>query len=510
MRTTVAAALTGLLAALAFAPAAGAQPYVVDFCKNWDTDAPLPVLPGMSAYAADGVVFNCHIGGAGAGAVNLLRAGGDLPPAGSAGLVLEIPADRPNLSMARVLTSYNAPGRSSGSRTFIRFLAGGTFLTDYESPHVAADNIALPAGTRRLQWDVFCSTSASTGCGWPSQTIFQLFKNRLYLDEAAAPSLTVSGGTLAVAGARSGQETVVVDTADGDSGVESVSVSLGTTVAGQLASACPRTDWSACPRALSEQTVTVDTSKVANGTYPVSVLARDAAGNATTRPAGSVLVHNGRGTGAANGAPATRLARLTARFRVTGKRTRRLRFRSSPTIAGRLLDEHKKPIAGAQIAVHARRRAAGARNLLIATATTRADGRWSHRLASGPSRRVTVSYTAFDGDARPADSVVLGTLVRAVLSANMPRSVRARSPIRMTGRLVHLPRAGVQILIYGRDGRVWKPFGRARTRRDGRFTWSYRFKARSAGSRFLIRAQVDSPIYPFAPGKSRSMLVNVR
>jgi len=101
--------------------------------------------------------------------------------------------------------------------------------------------------------------------------------------------------------------------------------------------------------------------------------------------------------------------------------------------------------------------------------------------------------------------------VPAVVLAHItPHVTRTRVPIAMTGRLAFLPRAGVQILIYGRDGRVWRPIGKARTRANGHFTWLYRFKDSAAGRTFAIRAQVDSPIYPFAPASGRPTFVRVR
>ena len=109
---------------------------------------------------------------------------------------------------------------------------------------------------------------------------------------------------------------------------------------------------------------------------------------------------------------------------------------------------------------------------------------------------------------RAAASVELYPLVRAVVLAHItPHVTRTRVAIAMTGRLAFLPREGVQILIYRRDGRVWRPIGKARTRSDGHFTWRYGFKASAAGRTFAICAQLASPIYPFTPGSSRPTFV---
>ena len=105
----------------------------------------------------------------------------------------------------------------------------------------------------------------------------------------------------------------------------------------------------------------------------------------------------------------------------------------------------------------------------------------------------------------------LSAVVRASLTASVsPRSPRARRPLRLSGRLRYLPRKGVIVLIQARDRRRWRTVDTVETRQDGRFSWPYRFSARSGGLTFAFRARVKSPIYPFAAGNSRTVLVRVR
>jgi hypothetical protein len=224
-------------------------------------------------------------------------------------------------------------------------------------------------------------------------------------------------------------------------------------------------------------------------------------------------VANGAGAGAPNGASASRFAKLTARFARTRARSTRLRFSSQPTVRGRLVDEQGRPISGATIAVLQRRRRAGADPVEVATVQTAADGTFSYKLQHGPSRTITFAYKAFGGDAEPTGRNSLRTVVRALLTARLrPRSVRAGGKITLTGRLALLGREGVQVQIQARDGRVWSKFGSVpvKTTRGGRFRWTYRFKPTAAGRTFAFRAHVDSPIYPFAPGNSRPVYVDVR
>lgn len=212
-----------------------------------------------------------------------------------------------------------------------------------------------------------------------------------------------------------------------------------------------------------------------------------------------------------NGTGGSRLARLTLRFTSTGAGERGMRFATSPTVSGQLRDERGVPIAGATLAVLARPRQAGAGFFGVATVTTAPDGTFRYRFGPGPSRTLKVAYTAFPGDAKPAAQLRLRTRVRATLTAHArPRRTRAGRRVRVSGRLLQLPRPGIQVTVQARDRGVWRSIGQARTHGDGTFTWPYRFKRTAAGRTFALRALVDSPIYPFARGHSPSVRVRVR
>jgi hypothetical protein len=212
-----------------------------------------------------------------------------------------------------------------------------------------------------------------------------------------------------------------------------------------------------------------------------------------------------------NGGSASRLARLTVRYASTRTRARRLGFGSTAPVSGRLVDEHGIGIGGAIVAVQARRRQTGAATAQIDGITTAADGAFSYRVPSGPSRTLTFAYTAFSADPQPATSASLRTLVRASLTAKMtPRSPRVGRVATFSGRLRYLPRAGVQIVIQARRRGVWGPAANVKTRAGGRFSWRYRFQPANRGSTIPFRAHVDSPLYPFTPSNSRPVNVRVR
>jgi hypothetical protein len=160
------------------------------------------------------------------------------------------------------------------------------------------------------------------------------------------------------------------------------------------------------------------------------------------------------------------------------------------------------------LGVTARESAAGAETTPVGSALTRADGTFQLELPPGPSRRIVVAYRAAPADARPAASAS----VQVIVPAELALRVRAAPPGRttwMTGRLRHLPRAGVQIQVQALDGRIWRTFDTTTTRRGGLYRFGYRFKPAAAGRIFYLRVLVDSPIYPFARGASRAARIRV-
>ncbi|MDP2709645.1 MAG: hypothetical protein Q8O56_00380 [Solirubrobacteraceae bacterium] len=336
-------------------------------------------------------------------------------------------------------------------------------------------------------------------------------KNRLHLDESAPPALTVTGGTLAGARVVSGAQNIAFDAADADSGVASATAELGSTVVGTIAYPCAHDDWSACQRSRPGQLLAVDTTKAPDGPHELRLTVRDAANNAVTRSLGAITIANGPPAGSPNGANPDRRAKLTVRHATTNARSRTLRYGSQPTIRGRLVNAAGRPISAATIVVHQRRQAAGARTTQAATVQTAANGTFSRKLGRGPSRTVTVAYTAFSGDDAPATRASLRTVVRALVSAQVtPRSVRPARPITLTGRLRLLPREGIEVKIQAQDGRRWRTIDDVRTARRGTFRWTYRFRSSGSGRRYAFRVRVASPLYPFASGNSKPVFVRVR
>ena len=510
-RATPAILCSAILLALLPAAAARAAPYVVDHCQTPES------APATGFGALTGQTSNdCSAPG---GGLHYFEPSASLPATGDAhSIVLSIPADRPNIQITHVLSTFSMAGAplpqgQGGTNGFGQLHlndGNGTLLYSaaaQTTPIRPTVDVAVTPGARALAWVAFCGGAT---CTWSDPTILNVYGTRLSLDESVPPTLTVTGGTLTEPGAKSGRMSLAFDVADTDSGVASVAVALGGTEVGAAKFTCAFNDWSACPRELKAQLLQADTTKVADGNQELVVTVRDAAGNALTRSLGVVTVANGSAP-IPNGAPASRLARITARFTSTSRRSRRVGFRSTPTVKGTLRDETGKPIAGATVAILARPRQSGARPAQAATATTGADGAFAIKLPSGPSRTFTFAYTAFSTDAKPATTATLKTTERARVSASIaPRSVRAGGRITLSGRLSLLPRRNVDIKIQARQGRVWRTIDETRTRTGGGFRWSYRFSARQARRAYAFRVRVISANYPFAAGTSKPVLVRVR
>lgn len=399
-------------------------------------------------------------------------------------------------------------------------------------PLDALNAVAVPglSAVTEVRFDAFCGGAAGTCPATPSGTpaaVIDVFAADMLLNDATAPAVTAVTGPLLAGGPLTGAQSVTFKAADGGGGVYKGSLAVdGVVVSDTILDAGSSTcadlgvapdgrpsfaGTQPCPTAL-DGLLTLNTGLLPAGSHALQVRVTDPAGNQTVATSATITTTGPLAPGTNNGVGASRFAKLTARHSSTRTRTRQLGYRTRPSITGRLVDETGKPIVAAAVDVVVRQRRVGAQSARIATATTGADGSFRVQLPSGPSRTITVQYTAFAGDPKPAATVRLTALVRAQLSASIsPRSPRVGRPLRLTGRLRYLRRKGVDIKIQARDGRVWRTVDSVKTRSDGRFRWTYRFRSPAAAGRsFTFRARVDSTIYPFSAGNSRAVKVRVR
>jgi len=507
------AAVVVALAALGIQPAlASAGEYQIDFCKGWTNDEPAAQLAFTHTYSG-GVNNECHRGGPGGG-LHALVTGATMQFDSASGIALQVPSDRAGITISRVWTEYSSPA-TGGSLAFVRLLAGGTLLDNLATPQVRSDDRPLPAGARDLEWSMFCSTSGSTYCYFPSPSdVHHVYKARLFLSESVDPSLAVTGGSLLGAGPKAGPRTVALDAVDADSGMSAVTVRLGATVVADVAYSCAFDDWSACRRDRRGQVIDVDTRKVLDGMHPLSVTVRDAAGNQTRKELGDVTIAN---------IPS---AAVTQREQSTGRQALIRLGRSRLTVSsgrpaiirGRLVDDDDRPIADATIQVD--ERVYIPKTGLIGPAWTRlghvvsdAAGAFVAEIPAGASRALRFSYgSGGTGDTAEARvSVRAGVTVRA-----SRRVVRNGSSVRFTGRVAGtIPRAGVIVTLQAYvPGDGWRASDSrpkvARARTDGRFRVSYWFRNTPRRTRYRFRVLVnEDSAFAYTRSTSRAIAVTV-
>jgi hypothetical protein len=208
---------------------------------------------------------------------------------------------------------------------------------------------------------------------------------------------------------------------------------------------------------------------------------------------------------------------------ISGARTRTVAFGRRVVAAGRLLDEHGRPIAGAVLTLEERTfvpkigplKGAGYTAVLPAKPiVTDVNGRFRYLVPAKHSRTLRLGYRARTTD-RDFSSVTEVTLVmrgKATLRVSR-RAVRNGEAVRFSGRLLGgmVPRTGVQVVLQARTARGWVPFKTARADRRGRFAGSYRFRATRGTQVYSFRAKVvaDSG-YPWLPPTTRTVKVTVR
>jgi len=253
----------------------------------------------------------------------------------------------------------------------------------------------------------------------------------------------------------------------------------------------------------------MDSTRMRPGvTYEFHAEATDRAGN---------LVATDR---RANGAPMTQVGPFKAattlrEVAVDGKRRARAAYRARPLASGRLVDAGGAPVAGARIELiesYAPGSKRGSRTIVTATD---AGGRFSARLARGPSRTVVARYA---GDARRlgSESVAAAVRVRGGIRFHAPRRVRAGGRATFAGKVkakgADFSKRGKSVEVQVRVGRKWKTVGRSlHTDSRGRFRLRYRFVASYARPvRYRFRAVVlRERGWPYLPATSRERRLTV-
>ena len=208
--------------------------------------------------------------------------------------------------------------------------------------------------------------------------------------------------------------------------------------------------------------------------------------------------------GPANGAPASRDAvlRLDGPSRIT-----RSYSRSRLELTGHLRTAAGAPIAAATLDVLTRDAGSQAESSVGRTITS-PDGAFRVTVPQGPSRTVTITYTAYAGQPAVPASASMSESVPARVSLNVsPRRTYPRGTISLSGRVDGVEGGGVQVnlLVFYR-GR-WEPFRTPRTDRAGRFRVRYRFEGAVGSFPFRASVPAGQTGLPYAAGTSHAVRV---
>jgi hypothetical protein len=366
--------------------------------------------------------------------------------------------------------------------------------------------------------DPAASCDPGSDHGW-----FEIYSVRFGLSDLYEPAFVSPpvGSLLATDAPLEREQSLRFSATDRGSGIEKV----GVVVDGVLRLARPANDPAAsrcrrpfvavvpCPLRAST-TLAFDTATLPNGPHAIQASVTDAAGNETRSDPVVVTTRNGSRP---NGRGASRFVKLSAWLR--SRRTKRrasavVPYGSVRWVDGRLTAADGKPIAGAVLDVVSRVDRPGAKGRRAGTVTTRADGRFSHRIRRGPSRGLRFEYKAYTLDPAPVSRAAITLGVRAGFRLNLsPRRVRNGQRVVFRGRLKGGPaRKGTRVTIdvLVPDARRRVPIGNVKADAKGRFRFTYRFRRTLVQARYRFQARlVAQPGYPYRGATSRRVSVVV-
>lgn len=248
----------------------------------------------------------------------------------------------------------------------------------------------------------------------------------------------------------------------------------------------------------------VDTTQLPNGRYYITVKAYDPAGNVVAVSSSAPVRIANLPPRIPNGAPCPG-EELAAR--VDG--------RTGPVVIGYgrralltgVLRCATRAMGGARLRISG----AGIR----ASTVTRPNGTFSYRLPAGHNRTLTVTYTAYSTDARPAARARVSVAVRPSMRlAISPRRTSDGGTIAWRGRIRGgpYPAAGIPLQIQVREGRRWQTFDEISVVDAGRFRYRYTFERTTQPTTYAFRVALPSGGavgYPYAAAASNVVRVRV-
>jgi hypothetical protein len=190
----------------------------------------------------------------------------------------------------------------------------------------------------------------------------------------------------------------------------------------------------------------------------------------------------------------------------------KVRYGPAVRLQGRLTTLGANPLSSTEVQVFAQPQVGGQTPLQIGTVTTSKTGRFSYRVAKGPSRIVSFRYAGTK--TIRADSADVDLRVRAFTSFRPSRrSLRNGETVTFRGQLRGgwIPAQGKLVALQVRARGSWRPFATTRAGQDGRWSYRYRFDGTRGKVRYRFRARVlAEATYPYIAGGSGPRRVLVR
>ena len=265
----------------------------------------------------------------------------------------------------------------------------------------------------------------------------------------------------------------------------------------------------------------VNTAKLPNGTYYITVKAYDPAGNVVAVSSPSpVTVENEPSEASSSSLSGAHIANGESpcagealELLVNGRRKPPIVQYGRPVTVRGVLHCGTVPIRDARIAIVT---VGGPSSAAINTSVrTALDGSFTYKLPKGPDRTLHFSYTAYSNDPGPSASATTTISVRPRIRLEIrPHISSNRNTIHWSGTIAGgpFPREGVTLVVEVREGRHWRIFDQTVANAKGRFHYHYKFHATTEPTTYLFRVALPdtgSQDYPYVSGASNTINVHV-
>jgi hypothetical protein len=280
--------------------------------------------------------------------------------------------------------------------------------------------------------------------------------------------------------------------------------------------------WERCPSAgrgcapiagASAQSYTLAAAD-AGSLVAVAVTASDPSGSTTvtSAPSAPVVEPGQSAAGTPNGPDPCTDARLTAQIGSGPSET--VVLGAGATLAGELVCG-ASAVTGATLDL-ALAPASGTAPTSYAQVQTGSGGTFSYAVPPGPSRDITLTYSAYNGAATPSAVATVALLVtpRITLSIS-PRATTNGHTIAFSGRVLggYITRHGLPLDIEYREGARWMTYTEVlASPRSGAFHWRYTFKRTTESITYTFRVAIPPTGvagYPYQPAASPPRSVHV-